>query len=270
MFDDYATQWVPPFQRRYAQESMSLLMRTAAGVIVPNEFLARVYRQRYQVQPTIVPNPVEIVGSPPPRLPPLGRPVRIVYTGAIYGAHYDAFHSFLSAIRNWSDLAIELHVYTSTDRRTLTDLGITSPAVIHPPVSSAEALALQQSADLLFLPLAFHSAIPEVINTSAPGKFGELLASGRPVLVHAPADSFVTWYARTHECGAVVDAQDIAGIRHTLSRLIHDPNWRQSLVDRAWRQARQDFSIALAQARFLELLTRSRVGRNGTARLPTS
>ena len=44
MFDDYATNSAPHLHRRFSQDMMHHLMRQAAGVVVPNEFLASSYR----------------------------------------------------------------------------------------------------------------------------------------------------------------------------------------------------------------------------------
>jgi hypothetical protein len=249
MFDDYATHCVPTVQRRYTWSLTPFLVQHAAGIAVPNQFLSDIYQRRYGIAPIIIPNPVDVADTPPAP-PVLGRPVRLVYTGMIYDAQLDALLSILAALRNWNGPPVELHVYSPTDRRMLAAQGIREPAILHAPVSLAESIHLQQTADILLLPLAFRSSIPEVINTSSPGKMGELLASGRPVLVHAPAESYVSWYVRTHRCGAVADSQDTSLVRHTLSRLIGDERWRQELVRRAWMQARRDFASSVAQERF--------------------
>ena len=67
---------------------------------------------------------------------------------------------------------------------------------------------IQRNADILFLPLAFNSPYPEIIKTSSPGEIGEYLAGKKPILVHAPSDSFISWYFRKYNCGCVVDDDD--------------------------------------------------------------
>ena len=253
LFDDYATQWVPPFQRAYAEHEAAAMFRDAASVIVPNEFLARVYRARYRIEPIIVPNPAEIGPRPAAaRRSGCGRPPASCATGRVYDAHFDAFRSLLDAVRDWKELPVELHVYTSCDLQTLEKFGLTAPAILHPAISAAEAAQKQREADIVFLPLAFHSPIPEVINTSAPGKMGELLSCGRPILVHAPREAFVCWYVRTHGCGEVVDVQDRETIRAAIRRLddADARNDRSGRPGRAYRQAELDFRSKTAQERF--------------------
>jgi hypothetical protein len=49
---------------------------------------------------------------------------------------------------------------------------------------------------VLFLPLAFESPIPEVINTSSPEKTGGISGRWPAYSGDAPADSFLSWYFR--------------------------------------------------------------------------
>jgi len=179
--------------------------------------------------------------------------VRIIYTGAIYDAHFDAFKNLLSAIETL-DRNVWLHVYTALPREYLEYHGIRGRVVIHDHVPAAEVPAIQHEADMLFLPLAFDSPYPEIIRTSAPGKLGEYLAAGKPVLVHAPQGSFASWYFREHECGAVVDENDSAALARTIEQLLLDGELRRRLSHNAWRQAVSDFSIEKARGAFYKLL----------------
>ncbi len=107
---------------------------------------------------------------------------------------------------------------------------------------------------MLFLPLAFASGIPEVIRTSAPAKLGEYLASGVPLLVHAPRDSFVTWYVRKHHCGIVSDTPDPATLLSRLEQLLDDPELRRTTTANAVRCAHRDFGADQARASFAQAL----------------
>ena len=128
------------------------------------------------------------------------------------------------------------------------------PHLDHLP--SKEVAKVQRQADILFLPLAFDSPIPEVIRTSAPGKMSEYLGGGRPILAHSPADSFVTYYLRQHECGLVVDKPNATLLADAIRRILLDPHLRASLVSNAQRQAEVDFAPSISQARFHEVLQR--------------
>jgi glycosyltransferase involved in cell wall biosynthesis len=99
----------------------------------------------------------------------------------------------------------------------------------HAHVEQAASYAQQRAADVLFLPLAFHSTIQEVLRTSAPGKLAEYLASGRPILVHAPAETFIAGHFRSHRAGIVVDTPDPQRLAGALRDIAGDAALRDSL-----------------------------------------
>jgi glycosyltransferase involved in cell wall biosynthesis len=131
---------------------------------------------------------------------------------------------------------------------------IKGPIEYHSHVSPSDVLKVQREADILFLPLAFNSPIPETVKTSAPGKMGEYLASGRPILAHAPADSFVSWYFRERECGVVVDCSDPLILKHAIERILDDSDLRQRVSRNARICAQSDFSLKVVQTQFLTFL----------------
>jgi glycosyltransferase involved in cell wall biosynthesis len=87
-----------------------------------------------------------------------------------------------------------------------------------------------------------------------PSKTGEYLASGRPILVHAPADSFLVWYFRRYECGLIVDTPDSVRLAEAVERLLTDGDLCRRLVANARERARRDFSIESSQAKFAQVL----------------
>lgn len=270
LFDDYVYPWTLPFRRAFAQRMAEDFAAHAAGVIVPNEFLARSWRSRFAGNPVLIRNVVDQVDGTVEDLSPRspwGRGVegerasvckgRIVYTGSVYTAQVDAFRNLLAALNELLSPDCTLHVYSSSTPAVLGPIGSQGQICWHGLVSAQEALALQRSADILFLPLAFASPYPELVNTSAPGKMGELLASGRPILVHAPAASFVSWYFRTHDCGIVVDRPEPRLLADALRRLRTDPALGQRLVRNARARARLDFNPATARDQLIQLVQRA-------------
>ena len=122
---------------------------------------------------------------------------------------------------------------------------------------------VQQKADLLFLPLAFEAPFPGLIRTSAPGKTGEYLAAGRPVLVHAPPDSFLAWYFREHDCGLVIDENNPARVAEAIERLLTDSSLQQRLSANAWRRAEEEFSLQAARSAFARVMKLDLPAQNG-------
>jgi glycosyltransferase involved in cell wall biosynthesis len=160
----------------------------------------------------------------------------------------------LAAITLSGNSHLKLHLYTSQPIADLEREGIKGPVVIHPHLSQSQIGEIQRHADILFLPLAFHSSIPDVIRTSAPGKMGEYLASGRPILVHAPSNSFICWYFRTHHAGQVADQFDPDSVAGALKQMIDDSDLRKQWCENAVRCAQKDFSLHAVRNQFLKLL----------------
>ena len=156
-----------------------------------------------------------------------------------------------------SEYPLELHIFTAQSHEQLLEQGIASEKIItYSHIPNGEILERQRKADILFLPLAFEFPIPEVIRTSAPGKLGEYLASGRPILVHSPADSFVADYCSSHQCAGIANQNNPTALAQEIKHIIVDGNFRVEIVRRALRQAQVDFHPQLASEKFTQLLKR--------------
>ena len=113
---------------------------------------------------------------------------------------------------------------------------------------------MQGLADILFLAFAFDSAIPELVTTSAPGKLGDYLAAGVPILAHVPGDCFVAWYLNKYKCGVVVDEDSPEALTHAVQRLLTDTALRSGLRENALNRARADFDPSATQRAFLSAI----------------
>lgn len=235
-----------------------LVMRGATAVIVPNEFMRDEVERRYGVKAVIIRNTCDVSayeGVEAGETEDDGGEVKIVYTGGVGSLHFDAFRNLLAALDSLGREDVRVHVYTAQPREVIESGGVGGPRIVlheHEPVSAMPSI--QKHADVLFLPLAFNSPYPDIVKTAAPGKIGEYLSARRPILVHAPADSFLAWYFREHGCGLVVDRDDPAELARALERLLSDGELRERLAASAWERARVDFDLPQAQAQFKELL----------------
>lgn len=257
IFDDFRLQWTVWSAKRYASRMERICLTNAAGIIVPNEFMCRALHERYGVSAIVIHNPCDLSLYQSALTHRFSMPtdeVRIVFTGSIYEAHFDAIRNLVEAIKQLKNQSIILHIYTTIKEQFLNSKGISGPVVIHPHVTQAQIPMIQQQADVLFLPLAFDSPYPELIKTSAPGKMGEYLAAGRPILVHAPADSFISWYFRNYGCGLVVDKDDPTFLAKELNSLLSDNLKQTELSTQALIRSRSDYGISAVQRIFADLL----------------
>ena len=274
-FDDYRSQWkipIPAWSMRWMQQNGSAIeaqiLRKAAGIVVPNEFLRSDLAERVDLRAIIIRNPVNLSAyenlrsSVSERQEGASRSWTLTYTGSIYEAQLDAVCNCARGLELLNDrgISMQLHLYTSQSEKFLHSQGIPRSVRIHPAVKPMEASRLQCESDFLLLPLAFKTRYPELIRTSSPGKMGEYLAAGRPILVHAPADSFVAKFASDHRCGFVNDKLDVSQIAKDLERLVREPHLRAELSNRAIASSLQ-FSESLNRDEYFRFIRESRVSQ---------
>ncbi len=256
--DYYSYQWVNPVLRFAARRMEPRIMRGAAGAIVLNEFMRDSLARRFEIEPTLIRNPCDLSLYEGDGLGPRerdGGQAHIVYTGAVSPAQADALQNLIRAAELLDRRVAAAHIYTGQSGETLAALGLRTGFVHHAHVPHQVVPSVQRQADILFLPLAFRSPYPEIVRTSAPFKLGEYLASRRPILVHAPADSFLAWYFRRHECGLVVDQPDPAVLADSIVRLASDGTLQERLAARAWERVRLDFDSEWARRSFLRAIS---------------
>lgn len=263
LFDDPVYQWEPGNYRRLARLWEPLWGRGAAALITPNEVLAKDVRARLpNANISIVRNPVDPAAfsnpsadQPGPRseLPP-DRVWRLLYTGSVYSAQASAFRNLNAALNRLRGRFV-LDVYTAQPPAALAANGLDGPYVhYHTHAPQSMALFLQRNADILFLPLSFNSAIPEVILSSAPAKLGEYLAAGSPILVHAPSGSFVTELLRKAEAAVIVDRSDPDQLVDALTALANDASLRHRIIRNASDLA-EEFHVERARDAFCSVIS---------------
>jgi len=248
-FDHWSQQsQLGPGRRRFAERVEGRLVARADPVIAPNEHLARELEDAYDARVRIVRNGCDVGPEPDPVSGVQGE-AAIVYTGAVYAANHDTFRHLLDAI-SVAKVDARVDVYTAQSVDELAAAGIAGPLEVHPHRPGAEMPDVQRSADVLFLPLAFESPFPSLIRTSTPGKMGEYLAAGRPILAHAPPDSFVAEYFREHGCGVLVDHPDPAALAEALEEIVGDGELRRRVAAAARERALADYDIERAREAF--------------------
>jgi len=257
IFDDYAYQWtgVSHFIAKYLEPK---IMKFALNIIVPNEFLQNEYRNRYGVDSIVIRNPsvTHKLNNLDNKKPHFNRAeIHIVYAGAVYHAQYDSFHNLIAAIDLLGRNDVNLHIFSAQLEPELKIHGISGKSVVyHRHIPNAEIITMLRKADILFLPLAFNSPMPEVIKTSSPGKTGEYLSAGKPILLHAPRDSFISWFFKRHDCGVVINKDDPVVLAKGLQELISNNNLCERVASNARVVAEKEFSINIAQEKFINLL----------------
>jgi len=186
------------------------------------------------VRNSIVACGVTLVGSQS------GSPMVVVYTGGVYWAQLDVILDMVVAVRDM--VGIEFQVYSRQSVDQLAVLGVTGTnVVLRQGLSEDEIRERQVAADVLYLPMSFGERGRHIIETAQPAKSVEYMASGVPILIHAPAYAFVTRYAREHDIAIVVDQPGPEELTRVLTALISDRTDAQRKAARAAELASKSY-----------------------------
>jgi glycosyltransferase involved in cell wall biosynthesis len=202
---------------------------------VMTPFLQEYLREKYGIETEVLPIPTELTpaGNRSDDSDAVGGEIKIVFTGRIYDAQLDAIVNMIHALKLLPELNIKLILITPSDKKKLESLGIQGNNVLAFPGKRDDCIAYQRRADILFLPMAFRTASPLVVNLSLPSKVLEYFAAMRPILIHAPSESYITHYAKQRGFAVVVDRPDPIELSDAIRQLIRDREKRNSIVENA-------------------------------------
>ena len=97
--------------------------------------------------------------------------------------------------------------------------------------------------------LSWRTKSQAIIDTATPGKLTDYLIAGRPMLIHAPASTFLVKYAKENKFAAVADEENIEQLKEMIKLLIKDKALGKEMVKNAQQtffknhDARKNFEI---------------------------
>lgn len=231
------------------------IVRGAAAVVVFCEEAAAHYEAKHGTTAAVLRIPLEPgAEAPAVALPPAGREdvVDVLVGGAVYWAQEDAVRRLCQATRAMDGFRVTV----VGDRRELQGRGIQADAY-EPRLSGAEFRRRLAAADVLFLGLSLDSPHPDVIRTATPARLVEFMASGRPLLVHAPADSHVARYAAAEDFAEVVGDASVEALAAGLRRIADHPDLAAARSARARKLAAANHDPAAVGEHLRSVLERA-------------
>jgi glycosyltransferase involved in cell wall biosynthesis len=117
-----------------------------------------------------------------------------------------------------------------------------NPQIIFTSLTPKKIPDALKNANILFLPLSWNTPSPEVIEMAVPGKTAEYLASGTPILVHAPADCYLSKYAKERGFAHIVDTEDILALQNGIRKILTDKEYAKNLVVNAQKTS-HDYDV---------------------------
>jgi hypothetical protein len=247
-FDLYLEDRRAGWQWRLARWLQPRVFRDAEQVWVVNQGMGRYYRQRYNLDPLVLPACInarlpEFETPPPPKATCV-----IGYSGNINATRLGSLRALVSSLNGAQD--VELHYFTPHSEQELREFGVwTDKARARYVADEGELIRRLQACDILFLPQTFEAVehSRDQLATAFGIKSYEYFMSLRPILLHAAGDTFIARFYREHRCGLVVDDPSPASLAAGVQRLREDLPLRTELVRNALQAARQFEGATVAE-----------------------
>jgi glycosyltransferase involved in cell wall biosynthesis len=233
------------------------ILAGARRVWVISEPLQIEFRNRFKVEAHVLPSCVapERVQSQLVKQTAGSTPWIILYTGSVYYAQASAIRSVLVALQSDPEKKWLLVILTHQGSDALAEMGISGSCVeIKPPVEYSLLPSVISHADILLLPFSFEKTAKAVVSTSLPTKVADYLASGVPVLVHAPCYSTVAKLASKEGWGEVISTPDPQTLCSVLYRMAVDESLRRRLVGNALRCVNASHNLSVRKSEFVAAL----------------
>jgi len=233
----YVEQCAPhSMARRFARWFQERVFTQAAHIFVMSDGMVELFRQRYpEVKCSALVHSFNEDIPEPTETPACRTPLRFVLSGNINASCADAVARLCEAV---SRIDGTLAIFSGTARAHLKEMGMLRGNVMHEVVAREAMLRSIAEADIVLLGHGFKGELPkEEYETIFPTRTIEYLISGRPILAHAPADSFLARFLRERQCALVIDEPQVDALVNAIRLLCQDAKLRSLLVRNALRAA---------------------------------
>lgn len=176
----------------------------------------------------------------------------LLFGGSVYGAQADSIRRAALAAK-LVDLRLVLCTDSSADE--LANAGIPADVEVRPSMPIDRFRSEMTKAVALLLPLSFDHVQELIVRTSFPTKTAEYVASGTPILVHAPPYAAVTAEALRGRWAIVVSDPDVRAVAEALQSIVNDQHLRTSLRMAAKQTLEAEFALASVRRKFVEAVS---------------
>lgn len=254
------------FRPAYLREFRELVGLADANLAICRE-MAEAYQRRYGFEFQWLENPVnmqEYRGLSRAEWS-VGRPFTIRYGGRIGWAIRQSLLDLACVVhemrREKVDVAFD--IYSADGYLIAKECGRYNGVAVRPLGPHRELARSQCKADVLFICYDFDPSSVRLARFSMPGKLGECLATGTPILIYGPKGLPVVEYARREKWGRVVDERSHLLLRGALTDLIRLASERERLGRASMQLAQSRHDSAIVSER-LRGIIQSAIGRRCT------
>ena len=252
VFDLWEENAYSSFARGVARRWERQILGGATSLVAFSERVSEHYERKHGLTCEVIDTPIAAVGELASAAEDSEPPMEILVGGAIYWAQEDAVRRLLRVARRLPEVTVTIVGHESELRAR----GFEADAY-ESRLGGEEFQGRLRRADAVFVGLSLVSPYPDVIRTATPARLPEAMASGRPLLVHAPASSHAARYARSHDFAVVVDQPDDDALERGIRALIDSPNHAAAQARTAARLARERHDVAVVSPAFAGILARA-------------
>lgn len=222
------------------------IFRAAREIFVMSENLQTHYLRKYNLHTKFMPHPVVLSGYRGQiKKNNNGAEKTIIYTGNVWIPQSDGLADMCAVVNSMR--GIKFIVYTDRSAEELKEKGVCGRNVVVRFIQHSHIAGIQQDADILYLPLAFNTPFPLMIQTASPGKMPEYLAAGKPMLIYAPPYAYITQHARKYQFGFVVDKRSAEELKMGIRTLLTDEKLRDKYVANAKKLSKQHDAVLVSR-----------------------
>lgn len=225
VFDDPFTNRSYSLFKKQSNKLINTLFFKASSIDTPTLLLAQSYQKNgYLSDKCLISESLVGIFKKTRNEPVIRENVlKIGLVGSIYGM--DALSKFLDALGDLFEKEhVEFHLRTSVPKIYLKYIEKNFPSIarhttVKPFIPEHELPLKLQEYDLLYLPMMFNEDYRFKTDTSFPSKTHNYLASGVPIIVHAPETSSVYQFFLNNKIGCLINSLDSQVIKQVYSRL---------------------------------------------------
>ena len=237
----------------------SFLLKKVDTVLVTAEATQEYYAEKYGIDTEVLPHTVDIskYGSQHEHYRSENRTTKIFFTGTVEPCNFGPLLDMIKVVNKNPELNLELSIISNNLSKDFKEICENNHRITYGHAKREEIPVLQQSADILFLPLSFEEhgyCHHSIVRTASPSKLPEYLIAGRPILVYAPAKSYYAEYARQEGFALIVDKPDCSTLRCAILELLNNADLRYRLVTAAKKTAEKYHDAKKVSARLQSML----------------
>mgnify|MGYP002604936243 FL=1 len=178
----------------------------------------------------------------------------IVYVGKINQDTIENIITLAQVVDLLNKRGVKVHFDVYTPSKHQIDFSKYVGFSIMKAVSNEQIPKLLKGYDILYLTLGFSKISRAYTRLSMPTKLTEYLASGVPILLHAPNEIAVTKYVSQTNTGLICSVNSAAALENKLEMLINEAEVRNSIKKNALSLAREH-DITIVRERFRKALS---------------